>query len=638
MIVAYHANDYEKTSDLASLAQVTRRLHTIVNPILYNLTWVGEVPRAVAFAIKKPWIETLEVIISLGFDLNKSDHLLCVASESGNLEIVAWMLDHGMPINPESSKPETSALLCAIRSKHESVALLLLARGADPHIIPSKMHEPTYLRAAVKSRMMEVMEVLVREKGLPVDEQASMDSLLIITIRHGDEDTVKKLIELGADINDHTRGGLPLVEALRLGKFKHATILLDAGATFRPRHWEKREPYPIHAAKWLADDNDPYNYDRTRRLNQCAVLSKLVEAGVDLEERYENGYTLLEEALINGSLEVVSHLLDIGASCNSKNSNRRTPMDVLVASYKIIECKAKTGKMVMLLRAGERMDVPLANGVSLLQWSFDRMFEIHNQKLPLRLLEVATHAMLRDDHLDELLHKYARSRQYEACLIIMRFGGTLKDRDLVYTAAETIIRKRRWYEESFNEGAFFRALLEMGLGLPKPKLAELFSYAMKQECTDHIDTLLSRGVLDLLHQNPEWLHLAVERKERYIMRRMLSCSVDINHLRGSETPLVTALRHGKFDAAWILLNCGADPLLPRNDTLKSKSEETNYMSAFEVAVRECDDLSLVKKMWSKAAPESRPILSAIIPHVPSKHNRVVEWLKFQAKAQGERGK
>ncbi|WP_224489644.1 ankyrin repeat domain-containing protein [Robertkochia flava] len=65
----------------------------------------------------------------------------------------------------------------------------------------------------------------------PVTETASYNlSPFCFAIAKGDYDTVKKLIELGADINSRSRGLTPLMYAAKFNRVEITKLLLENGA------------------------------------------------------------------------------------------------------------------------------------------------------------------------------------------------------------------------------------------------------------------------------------------------------------------------------------------------------------------------------------------------------------------------
>ena len=65
----------------------------------------------------------------------------------------------------------------------------------------------------------------------PVTETASYNlSPFCFAIAKGDYDTVKKLIELGADVNSRSRGLTPLMYAAKFNRVEITKLLLSKGA------------------------------------------------------------------------------------------------------------------------------------------------------------------------------------------------------------------------------------------------------------------------------------------------------------------------------------------------------------------------------------------------------------------------
>jgi ankyrin repeat protein len=100
-----------------------------------------------------------KLLANAGADLNaivlpKGDGCLHLAAQSGNKELVQFLLDRGANINLVAD--ELTALMVAIRSREVDIAKLLLARGADTTY---KLHG----RSAIDYAKYEGLHDLVRQ-------------------------------------------------------------------------------------------------------------------------------------------------------------------------------------------------------------------------------------------------------------------------------------------------------------------------------------------------------------------------------------------------------------------------------------------------------------------------------------------
>ncbi|MDT0556534.1 ankyrin repeat domain-containing protein [Patiriisocius hiemis] len=83
----------------------------------------------------------------------------------------------------------------------------------------------TNLQAATTNETTTTVEVVTKKKASP----------LVLAISKGDIDGVKKLIELGADVNKKSNGMYPVHFAARYNKVEIMELLVKAGAKTNKR-------------------------------------------------------------------------------------------------------------------------------------------------------------------------------------------------------------------------------------------------------------------------------------------------------------------------------------------------------------------------------------------------------------------
>ena len=181
--------------------------------------------------------------------MRRRRYVLQEAASRGYEMVVRLVLDIGVNINARSD-----ALHAAISSSHQTIAELLIERGADVNCEGGKYG--TALQAAAATRDMD-----------PI---------------------VELLLEKGAYVN--TRGGeygTALVAAARGNNVATLRLLLNAGAV-------------VNAAALNA----------TIANHNLVALDILLRAGADVDEPDENHETPLQVAAKSGDYEIVNRLLD----------------------------------------------------------------------------------------------------------------------------------------------------------------------------------------------------------------------------------------------------------------------------------------------------------------------------------------
>ncbi|KAI1644403.1 ankyrin repeat-containing domain protein [Daldinia loculata] len=497
-----------KRSDLASLALVNKQLYFVTNETLYKT--FGS-PVAIEFAVKNGVIGTLEAALSFGLDIHYDyDQPLRQACGKGQIEVIKWFLNHGSSVDTEPVsgifvQAAHSPLFTALRCGNEDAALLLLKLGATPrfafdnHFSLDQLYIMlsyySALHIAADKDMMRVVEFLIREHVQPIDESIrgcpSVLGLLIKRYRRNSQlSTFKKLIEFGANINaEASNDKVPFILALEHGQYDYAEALLDAGAMINSRSTNPRIRHPIHAC--IAGS-------RRNFLRGCAMLSRLIEAGADLEKSYLGGYTPLGEAVVDGHSKMVAHLLSLGAHVDGQDSSGRTPLDLFV-DYRSYDCVQHPEKVLALLRGGARMDTPLFDGRTLLEWIIHEDWVLSEvEDIPSsadlleQLLTAAIPAMLDHKHLDEVLFKFFEPRYYKECLILANNGATLKSYDQAYSTARDMIStyEHQQPRDSGNHFKYFQMIAHAGL--PAEKIDELMAYAREVGDVESNRALLSR--------------------------------------------------------------------------------------------------------------------------------------------------
>jgi serine/threonine protein kinase len=137
---------------------------------------------------------------------------------------------------------------------------------------------------------------------------ARFDDPLIIAARNGEIDTVKKLIDGGADVNVKGKmGETPLIRASTAGRTDVIKELLAAGADINARDNEGKTALM-----------DLFWWGRTD------VVKILLAAGADVNARDNDGKTALMYAASYGRADSVKELLAAGADASLKDEDGKT--------------------------------------------------------------------------------------------------------------------------------------------------------------------------------------------------------------------------------------------------------------------------------------------------------------------------
>src|SRR5437762_3005377 len=134
---------------------------------------------------------------------------------------------------------------------------------------------------------------------LPAQKQKGSGEQLVDAAREGDLGQVKKLIDLGVDVNAQVGGQTALHAAVAFNKLAVVKELLRVGAKLNVEHYLHGTPLGIAATLGHAD-----------------IAKELIKAGADVNA---GSVTPLASAAAHGQTEVIKVLLGAGAKINTLN-------------------------------------------------------------------------------------------------------------------------------------------------------------------------------------------------------------------------------------------------------------------------------------------------------------------------------
>ncbi|XP_077465534.1 ankyrin repeat and KH domain-containing protein 1 isoform X1 [Stigmatopora argus] len=243
--------------------------------------------------------------------------------------------------------PETQARLEALLEA-AGIGKLSTADGkafADPEVLRR-------LTSSVSCALDEAAAALTRMRAENTLNAGQADNRsLAEACSDGDVNAVRKLLDEGRSVNEHTEEGESLLcLACSAGYYELAQVLLAMHANVEDRGL-KGDISPLMAAasggyvdivKLLlvhgADVNAQSSTGNTALTYACAggfvdVVKVLLKEGANIEDHNENGHTPLMEAASAGHVEVARVLLEYGAGINT-HSNEFKESALTLACYK----------------------------------------------------------------------------------------------------------------------------------------------------------------------------------------------------------------------------------------------------------------------------------------------------------------
>ncbi|KAI1089075.1 ankyrin repeat-containing domain protein [Rostrohypoxylon terebratum] len=275
-----------RTHSLAALALTCRRLHQIINPILY------------------------------AYDRDQNSSMcgrysaLYIAVGQHQVETVGWLLDHGATPDAEpvyddddDVNPDTSPLYCAIRENQPTIAQLLIAEGAcltfSPLFFsPLDDSDDSLCEDGLKSAIhvasyygsISIVRDLVRLNLMDINtpDREGLMCLHYAIMGHQSSAVVNELIRLGADVNSDSDNCPLLWLAIQTDCFMIADILINAGSRI-----DVLSPFtklgPLHLC---IHERSRFSNKQSGYTEQYSLLEKIIGLGADI-----NGFDTLDQEL-----------------------------------------------------------------------------------------------------------------------------------------------------------------------------------------------------------------------------------------------------------------------------------------------------------------------------------------------------
>ncbi|KAK6951638.1 hypothetical protein Daesc_006161 [Daldinia eschscholtzii] len=652
----YHVRPILDGYDLYNLTFTSRGFYRVFNRFLYTYSLKYRWSHVFYEAAQSGNLFALKQAVSFKLEPDSWSRkyswtdILNLACERGHKDIVAWLLDRGTPLEERDWQDSYAKidlkgcyqLVLAFVGRSDDTAILLLSRGANPLFTTESGTSRSVLHYAAIYNMVQLVEYVVAETGLSIDIK---DYKGFTPLRHmirysktPDTDTkmINKLIELGADVNSEARGELPLTSALMRGKYRHATILLEAGSKIKPDCPMRKVKSPLQAFICGTRGRGSKNVE------QQDMLRRMMDAGAELPEKVNRGKTPLEEAFLNGSSTFTSHLFHLYKEKYPEAVNATVLQRFMVQNCKKV--KSFPAKMEMLLKDGAKMDVPMFNGRTYLQWIIDKYSEEDgyfkvkfSPKYLENLLSVATESMLDWKYLNSFLLEVCTTKVDDYFIqnldgfiqVLTSYGAVFENPNDIYSVALSLVRKRL--------GPFTPSLIPMfNSSIPEEKLPDLLTEALKARRLSWFHYLLDRigPNFDPSHRNPRWLYEAMEWGHRDVIKRLLKgvSALDVNDLSvNGVPPLAHAVKNPWSNIWMLLLDHGADPFLlakhpvcaglrgdnARNNIDHSILCDVPGVSAFEVMLHNYPFYA--EMVWKSSAARERPDPRIFIPCVGCTH-------------------
>jgi len=272
------------------------------------------------------------------------DTALIRAASLGDYQKVKSLIAEGADVNI-MDKGCSTALLGSLYSGSPECTRLLLDAHAKVNYKDRFGQTPLTYACSIHKANVDSVKLII-EAGADLNVSSKIGTALACASLYGYTDRVKLLIASGAKVNTHdpTFGETPLLCAAGKDNTLCTIALIDAGADVQAKDSQGRTPlmfssllHNIQAVNALIKAGANVNAEDKKGLTvlMCATtplcVNTLVTAGAHVNATNPKGVTALMTAAITGNGDCVQALLDNGADPNIKTPAGRTALSLATA-------------------------------------------------------------------------------------------------------------------------------------------------------------------------------------------------------------------------------------------------------------------------------------------------------------------
>lgn len=262
-------------------------------------------------------MEMVKLLLDAGANINHLDawneSALCSTCSKGNLALAQYLVERGASV--ETAELSFTPLMRAAQGNHLAVVEWLINLGANVNAVTENGY--TALGLAADANADAVAYELLRADAVVDIANYNLETPLILACKKGNVNLSRALIGKGADVHFQNKDGqtaLSLIRSRKDMKKEFKELLkteTDKNKTnekpiFKPK--DLHEPELFYAI---------YNHD----INE---VRKLVNAGADVNQRNYREDTPLMMATLAADEQIVSFLLQKGASTTAENRYKDT--------------------------------------------------------------------------------------------------------------------------------------------------------------------------------------------------------------------------------------------------------------------------------------------------------------------------
>jgi ankyrin repeat protein len=248
--------------------------------------------------------------LTMAEQLDLNNYLL-LASSSGQIVVIDWVLRQGADINWKTGENATPIMIAVTNNKVPAVKVLLRYK---PDLNTMTIYSETPLLAAVKNGNLEIAELLIRDSAdINLADKHGASPLHYASI-YGSLDITDMLLYYEAKIDSKTNDGTtPLLSAIWSGYRDIADLLIQKGANCEEKDNQGFTPLMVAAQN-----------------GDTIMIELLLKKRVSLYETNDFNYDALDIAIRSDKSGAVKYLLGKGYNWNKKLPNTTNPFSIAV--------------------------------------------------------------------------------------------------------------------------------------------------------------------------------------------------------------------------------------------------------------------------------------------------------------------
>ena len=531
---------------------------------------------ALHFAARYSSPEIIEYLLSLGMTVNMTSKtgqtpLMCACFEAGRLDNIKRLLELGADIQQLEFNAGWSALHIAARDSSPEIIEYLLSLGMTVNMT-SKTGQTPLMCACLKAGRLDNIKRLL-ELGADIQQLEFNDrwSALHFAATDLSPEIIEYLLSLGMTVNMTSKTGrTPLMCAcLKAGRLDNIKRLLELGADIQQLEFNDGWSALHFAATYSSPEIIEYLLSLGMTVNMtdksgrtplmCACLKagrldnikRLLELGADIQQlEFNDGWSALHFAATYSSPEIIEYLLSLGMTVNMTDKSGRTPL--MCACLKA----GRLDKVKRLLELGADIQQLDYDGWSALHFAArDSSPEIIEYLLSLGMTVNMTSKTGRTP----LMCACLKAGRLDNIKRLLELGADIQQ--LEFNAGWSALH----FAATYSSPEIIEYLLSLGMTVnmtDKSGRTPLMCACLKAGRLDNIKRLLELGadIQQLDYDGWSALHFAARDSSPEIIEYLLSLGMTVNMTsKTGRTPLMCAcLKAGRLDNIKRLLELGAD--------------------------------------------------------------------------------